>query len=252
MSSSLPPAVAHCRDARLNVDAVSSKPFGEAITHRRAQHRRGLRERGGNVVAVADEGNRAAAQAAEPFGQRQAVGQRLAGMLFVGQRVDDAQPRRGVGESLETRLRERADDRSGDPALEVAGDVGDGLAAAERNVFRRLDRVAAELADRNLERRARAQRRLLEEQRNVQALERLFVAPVRGARRLELGRSREARRSSAPGRSPVIDRNRVGTAGAMAILSAARFISPGGFAPPASIAVARGASTLRSSVRRPR
>ena len=48
--------------------------------------------------------------------------------------------------------------------------------------------------DRDLERRARPQRGFFEEQRNVQSLERLFVAPVRGASRLELGRSREARR----------------------------------------------------------
>ena len=71
----------------------------------------------------------------ELLGQRQAVGQRLAGMFLVGERVDDVQARRGVGESFEPRLRERADDRAGDPALEIARDVGDRLAAAERDVL---------------------------------------------------------------------------------------------------------------------
>ncbi len=115
-------------------------------------------------------------------------------MLFVGERVDDAQPRRGVGEGLEPGLRECADHCGGDPALEVARHVVDRFPSAKRDVFGRLDGVAAELADGNLERGSRPQRRLLEEQRDVQAFERLFVRAVRGARRLELGRARKARR----------------------------------------------------------
>ena len=46
-------------------------------------------------------------------------------MLLVGERVDDAEVRRGVGELLEPRLRERADHGPVDPALEVSRHVGD-------------------------------------------------------------------------------------------------------------------------------
>ncbi len=73
-------------------------------------------------------------------------------MFFVGQRIHDSQSRRGVGEFLEPRLRERADHRNGNPALEIAGDVDNGFAAAKRDAFRRLDRLAAELGDCDLER----------------------------------------------------------------------------------------------------
>ena len=66
------------------------------------------------------------------FPQRQHVRQRLTRMLLVGQRIDDVQARRGRGERRQPRLLERADDDAGDPALEVARDVLDGLAAAER------------------------------------------------------------------------------------------------------------------------
>ena len=103
---------------------------------------------------------------------RQAVGQRLTRVFFVGERVDDPQPRRGGGERFEARLRVGADHRAVHPALEVARHVLDRLAAAERDVLGRLDDVAAELADRDLERRAGPERRLLEQQRDVPALER--------------------------------------------------------------------------------
>ena len=97
-----------------------------------AEHRRGVRERRRDVVAVADERDRAAAQRSQLFPQRQEVGNRLARMLFVGQRVDDVQPRRRGGELREQLLRERSDDDGVDPALEIARDVGDRLAPAER------------------------------------------------------------------------------------------------------------------------
>ena len=76
-------------------------------------------------------------------------------------------------ELLERLLRERADDDGVDPALEIARDVGDRLAPAERDVRLQRDHVAAELADRDLERRARAQRRLVEQHRDVAAVERV-------------------------------------------------------------------------------
>ena len=54
--------------------------------------------------------------------------------------------------------------------------------------------MAAELADGNLKRRPGPERRLLEKQRHMKTFERLFVRAVRGARRLEFGRARQARR----------------------------------------------------------
>ena len=157
---------------------------------------------------------RPAAQRAPPLAQRQAVGQRLARVLVVGQRVDHVQPRRRGGELLEQPLRERPDDDRVDPALEVARDVGDRLAAAERGVRLQRDHVAAELADGDLERRARAQRRLLEQHRDVPAAERV------GGRRLAAratGRPSPARRDrgSARGRR---DRNRESTGSPCGVL----------------------------------
>ena len=62
------------------------------------------------------------------FGKRQRVGQGLARMLFVGERVDDVQARRRAGEPHELRLLERADDDGRHPALEVVRHVFDRLA----------------------------------------------------------------------------------------------------------------------------
>ena len=129
-------------------------------------------------------------------------------MLLVGQRVDDAEPRRRCGERLQPRLRVGADDGAVDPALEVARDVGDRLALAEHFLARRLDHVAAELAHGDLEGRARAQRRLLEQQREVRPGERLLVRHAGGARRLELAASRRQACSSSCVRSS-IERNLV-------------------------------------------
>src|SRR5205085_11311789 len=78
------------------------------------------------------------------------------------------------------RLRKRPHDRREYPPFEVARDVGDRLAAAECRVRRRLDHVAAELAYGNLERGPRPQRRFLEEQRDVKAIERLRMRHARG------------------------------------------------------------------------
>ena len=130
-------------------------------------------------------------------------------MLFVGERVDDAQTRSGGGEGFEPRLGIGADHGAMHPALEIARHVLDRLAPAERHVLRRLDHVAAELADRNLERRSGAQRRLLEQQRDVPAFERTDVRHARGPRALQLRRQLEARFELRRVKSP-IDRNRVG------------------------------------------
>ena len=133
-------------------------------------------------------------------------------MLFVGQRVDDAQPRRRVGEGFEPCLREGADHGAVHPALEVAGDVVDRLAAAERDVLRRLDDVAAELADGDLEGRAGAQRRLLEQQRDVLAFERTDVAHAAPRARAFNSAASSRQASSCDASKSRIERKRVGVA----------------------------------------
>ena len=135
---------------------------GRRDAHVDAQHRAGVRQRHGDVVAVADERQRRAFERAQAFPQRQHVGQRLARMFLVGERVDDVHRGRGFGKPIQPLLRERADDGAVEPALEVARDVLDGFPPAERDVGRRFDHFAAQFPDGDRERRARAQRRLLE------------------------------------------------------------------------------------------
>ena len=108
-------------------------------------------------------------------------------MLLVSEGVHDVQIRRSCGEAGESILRERAHDRAGDPALEVARDVFDGLAGAQRDLGRWLDDLATEFANGDHERRSRAQRRLLEEQRDVLTREGLSARPSGAALPLQLG-----------------------------------------------------------------
>jgi hypothetical protein len=49
---------------------------------------------GDGIAAVADEGEREALEGAEALAQRQEVGERLAGAVHVGARVDDRRGRR--------------------------------------------------------------------------------------------------------------------------------------------------------------
>ena len=132
-----------------------------------AQHHRGLRQRGRDVVAVADVRDGASLQPAESLLQSEHVGHGLTWVFLVGQRIDHVEARRGSGELLENLLRERADDHRIHPALEIARDVGGRLASAQRHIRRNQNRIPAELADRDLEGHPRAQRRLVEEQRDV-------------------------------------------------------------------------------------
>ena len=106
-------------------------------------------------------------------------------MLLIGECVHHVQSRRGRGELFEHLLRERADDDGVHPALEVPRDVGHRLAPAERDVTLHGDDVPAELADGDLERRPRAQRRLVEEHRDMASVERFGgrrAAPERPVR----------------------------------------------------------------------
>ena len=98
--------------------------------NRDAEHARHLSERRRDVVAVADERDCAAATIAPSLAQRERIGERLARMLFVGERVDDVQVAPGGGQRRRLLLRERANDEGADPSLQVARDVLKRLARA--------------------------------------------------------------------------------------------------------------------------
>jgi hypothetical protein len=137
-----------------------------------------------HVVAVAEVGDADALEAAEPLPDGQEVGQRLAGMVVVGEGVDDRLVRER-GHLVEQRLRKRAhDDRARVPG-EDAGGVGDRLAAAELElVGPKPQRQRPEVLARRRERDACPRGRLLEEHRDRVAVERGLPA-VRGG--LHLG-----------------------------------------------------------------
>ena len=146
------------------------------------------------------------------------------GMLFVGERVDDPQPRRGGGECLEPRLRVGADHRAVHPALEVARDVLDGLAPAERDVLRRLDHVAAELADRDLERRAGPAATASRTAARCAGLRAAGRAARPAARALFISDASCRQASSCDGVKSAIERNRVGVGTRSTLRWAAIFI----------------------------
>ena len=130
-------------------------------------------------------------------------------MLVVGQRVDDVKPRRAGGELLEPLLRERADDDRIDPAFETARDVGDRLALSERDVRLQADGAAAELANADLERRPRPQRRFLEQHRDVAAAERARGRRLRAERAVRLEARRQLETALEVGGVEIEDREKV-------------------------------------------
>ena len=69
-----------------------------------AEHGRGMCQRRRDIVAVADVGNRLASDRAEPFLERQEIGDCLARMLLICQCVDDVQSGCGAGEFFEHAL----------------------------------------------------------------------------------------------------------------------------------------------------
>ncbi len=113
-------------------------------------------------------------------------------MLLIGEGIDDAKTRGRISERAQPLLCKRPDDGDCHPALEILRDITDRLTATQRDVVRRLNRVAAQLRDGNLERRPRAQRGLLEEHRHVEAVERLWVTAPRRTRSLERRGLRQA------------------------------------------------------------
>ena len=104
-------------------------------------------------------------QRAEALAQRQQVGERLAGVLQLAERVDDGHlgP---LGKLVDSLVREGAD---GDPvrhARQHAGHVTHRLARARAHLLRpEVDGAPTEAVHGDLERDARAQRGLLEHER---------------------------------------------------------------------------------------
>ena len=121
-----------------------------------------------DVVPVADPGEPPAAEPALPaFVHREQVGDDLARMLEVVERVDHGD-RRGAGEFDLVRVFERPVDDRIDVAREHPGGVCDRLAPSELHIAaREVQRVTPEVVDRHLERRPSSGRRLLEDEGDV-------------------------------------------------------------------------------------
>ena len=98
--------------------------------HAHAGRRAGEQQRVGHVVAVADVGERAALEVALDLAQRLQVGERLAGMGEIGERIDDRHVGAG-GELFEPILTEGAHDDGVDVAAEHCRGVAQRLAATE-------------------------------------------------------------------------------------------------------------------------
>src|SRR5271156_6316747 len=127
------------------------------------------------VIAIADVGDFQAAQISEAFFEREEIGERLAGMITIGKRVDHWNAGVG-GQLLEGFLLENACDDAGDPALEAFRDVRDGFAFAEMRdgVIEKYGR-APQAGDADFESDARAQRRLFENHREETTGERAAI-----------------------------------------------------------------------------
>src|SRR5579859_1906376 len=84
-----------------------------------------------NVISVADIGELETPKRAESFLESKKIGQRLAGMKFIRESVDVRNCCVG-GHFLKYFLFVDASDDAVDPAIEIAGDIGDGFTRAER------------------------------------------------------------------------------------------------------------------------
>ena len=142
-----------------------------------------------DVVAVADEGERATSQIAEMLAQGEQVGERLAGVLMVGQRVHDRH-RCGLRQLEQRVMREAAEHDPIHPSAQVAADVGGGLAAADADLVRpEVDGPAAEGGDADVERDARPEAGLLEQHRHLHVGQQLRDPTGRRCSRSEAARS---------------------------------------------------------------
>ena len=122
-----------------------------------------------DIVAVADIGDLQALHSAELFLECEIVSERLAGMEFIGERVDHGDVDAGR-HFFQNTLFVNAGDDALHPTLEVAGHVGDGFALAQPRlgVIEEND-VTTHALDADLKRDARAQGGLLKDESNVLA-----------------------------------------------------------------------------------
>ena len=159
-------------------DPVEQHFFGLELRRRRdpqleVEALGGVHPGGQHVVGVAGPGHGAAADRAAMLLEGHHVGHHLAGMRAPRQAVDH---RHGgvLAPAPSALVIERADHDGVDVARQHARGVGDGLAAAELHLLAgQHDRLAAELAHADVERHARARRRLVEDHRQRLAGERL-------------------------------------------------------------------------------
>ena len=143
----------------------------------RAQLRAGEHQRVRHVVAVADIGDLQPGDASLHFQHRQVVGHRLAGMAVIGKAVDDRNAR-APGHLDHDFVGEGANHDALHHALQVPGDVIHRLPLAEADLGgREIQRMTAKFLDADVERDARAQRRLLEDHGQRLALQRLWRMP---------------------------------------------------------------------------
>ena len=149
----------------------------------RPEQQADLGERAGDVVVVADVGDALPGERAADLLHREGVGDRLQRVGVVGQQVDD----RDVGDGdhpLQHAVLEDPRGEDGVVALQDPRDVLDGLPGVEADLLAaRVDRVPAELHDGHLRGVAGPRRRLLEDQRRAEALERATEVGRRDARR---------------------------------------------------------------------
>src|SRR5580700_4524908 len=127
-----------------------------------------------NVISIAHVGKFESTKGAESFLESEEIGERLAGMKFVGERVDDRDGGVG-GHFFKDLLFVDARNDTVDPAIEIAGDIGDGFAGAERGGGLRVveeNYRTAHALDADVEGDARAEGRLFENQGNKFARQR--------------------------------------------------------------------------------
>src|ERR1700723_179536 len=102
----------------------------ERVIHLTAGAGADAEQRVASVIAIANVSNFQAAQISEALLEREEVGERLAGMIEIGKRVDHRNS--GVsGELVERFLFEDASDNASDPAFQAFGDVRNGFALAQ-------------------------------------------------------------------------------------------------------------------------
>ena len=95
-----------------------------------------MSERPGDIVAVADEGDSAAANRVECFTDREQIGERLARMRFVGEPIDDRDAS-AIGQGDDRRVLEDSGDQEIDILADDAAEIVDGFAPAQADFIAR-------------------------------------------------------------------------------------------------------------------